>query len=197
MSLFRVQIPVPQISNGEFVTYLGIWLLLSTANTGSKRRDFWSPEPINPFEGAPFRCNSYMSYTRFEQITQSLKSFPKPAYQDKLFEIRELLFAFNALMVNIFVSGWVVCLDESMSPSPRSSSSQKAGDTILQTLEEDAQAASPTLPDGAITSLKMNASHLGKNPSTADKERVYKLRLVIRTDLRKDFRPHNYQMMER
>ena len=114
-------IPGTEISPGEFITYLGIWLLLSTNNAGVQRRDFWSSEPINPFEGAPFRCNPYMSYCRFEQMTQSLKytSLPKPNYQDKLHEIRELLFSFNSLMEKDFVSGWVVCLDESMSPWTR------------------------------------------------------------------------------
>ena len=110
-----------QISNGEFITYLGIWLLLSTVNAGVSRRDFWSSDPVSPFDGAPFRCNTYMSYQRFEQITQSLKytSLPVPAFRDKLHEVRQLLFSFNSLMEKIFVSGWVVCLDESMSPWTR------------------------------------------------------------------------------
>ena len=55
------------VSEGEFIRYLGIWLLMATVHSGTCRRSFWSLDPINPFEGAPFRCNLYMSYTRFEK----------------------------------------------------------------------------------------------------------------------------------
>ena len=43
----------------------------------------------------------------------------KPTYVDKIFEVRELLQAFNQKMKQIFNSGWIVCLDESMSPWTR------------------------------------------------------------------------------
>ena len=111
----------PQISEGEFVKYIGIWLLLSTVNAGGKRKQFWSPEPPNPFEGAPFRFNAYMSHTRFELITKALKytARPTPSYRDPIHEVRDLITSFNVLMEKKFVSGWVVCLDESMSPWTR------------------------------------------------------------------------------
>ena len=105
------------ISEGEFIRYIGIWLLMSTVHSWTCRRSFWSLGPINPFEGAPFRCNTYMSCTRFEKITKALKytMAQKPMYVDKIFEVRELLQAFNQKMKQIFNSGWVVCLDVSSS----------------------------------------------------------------------------------
>jgi hypothetical protein len=107
-----------QITEGEFLRYLGIWLLLSTVHTGQCKRSFWKETEPNPFFGAPFRCNKYMSGKRFEKITAALKytDLPRPSYVDRVHEVRQLLSAFNELMSQIFNAGWVVCLDESMSP---------------------------------------------------------------------------------
>ena len=105
------------VSEGEFIRYIGVWLLMSTVNAGTSRRSFWSHGPVDPFAGAPFRCHDFMSGNRFEIISKSLKYTSKelPGYSDKIFEVRELLDAFNQNMRKIFNSGWVVCLDESMS----------------------------------------------------------------------------------
>ena len=106
------------ITEGEFMRFIGLWLLFSTVHTGQSKRSFWSGENPNPFFGAPFRCNEYMTLSRFEAICSALKytNRPRPSYKDKIHEVRQLLNAFNDLMEQIFVAGWVVCLDESMSP---------------------------------------------------------------------------------
>ena len=106
------------LTEGEFMKYLGLWFLMSTVNSGVDKRSFWSSQPTNPFFGAPFRLNEFMSYNRFQQIGSALKytDIQPPTFVDKCHEIRQMLEAFNDLMERIFKPGWVVCLDESMSP---------------------------------------------------------------------------------
>ena len=107
-----------ELSEGEFLRYLGIWMLLSTVGSSVPKSDFWSKEEPNPFIGAPFRLRPYMPYYRWREITKALRytTKEKPRYNDKVFEVRSMLHAFNDLMDSIFTSGSIVCLDESMSP---------------------------------------------------------------------------------
>ena len=95
----------PHVTEGEFLKYIGIWLLLATVKSGPSVRSFWDSNEPNPFYGAPFRCHHYMSRRRFENITKSLTytDRPRPSYVDKLFEVRQLLNSFNLHMRSIFL----------------------------------------------------------------------------------------------
>ena len=44
------------MSIGEFLTFIGLWLIMSTTQ-GCKQDEFWSSSPVSIFCGAPFRLN--------------------------------------------------------------------------------------------------------------------------------------------
>eukprot|EP00957_Ditylum_brightwellii_P003320 251412-Ditylum_brightwellii.AAC.1 len=48
-----------KVKLGEFMCWIGIWLLIATT-AGFKCNAFFSSKPINPFLLAPFRCNECM-----------------------------------------------------------------------------------------------------------------------------------------
>ena len=71
----------------------------------------------SPFKGSPFRIHIFMSFARFDAITKSL-SFTyhtPPLYRDKFCEVRHMIHAWNWHMSDVFLAGWVSCLDESIS----------------------------------------------------------------------------------
>ena len=106
------------LSYGEFLVFIGVWLLMASQKVGGcTRRDYWSSEPVSTWKGAPFRCNEYMSRTRFEQILSNLKYTVNepPSYIDRFHEIRQIVTAWNDNIQQVFQSGWITCLDESMS----------------------------------------------------------------------------------
>ena len=101
---------------GEFMRWIGIWLLLSTLS-GYRRSDFWSMKPIELYEGAPYRLNDLMTLARFESILKALTLTKEtaPPYKDRFWEVREMIQSWNEHMQKKFVPSWVSCLDESMS----------------------------------------------------------------------------------
>ena len=60
------------ITWGELLVYIGLWFLMSSTATGCDRRSYWDNSSINPWNGAPYRFNEYMSLTRFDYITKVL-----------------------------------------------------------------------------------------------------------------------------
>jgi hypothetical protein len=48
------QINGKDVSRGEFVTYLGLWFLLSTVSHRCPRRAFWEDHDPSEWSGAPF-----------------------------------------------------------------------------------------------------------------------------------------------
>ena len=103
---------------GELLRYIGLWLLLTKNCTGNvDRKLFWSKKPPSRKSGAPFRFNDLMSGDRFEEITSNLvfTKLEPPAFIDRFWEVREMIYEFNKNMAEVFMSGWVCCLDESMS----------------------------------------------------------------------------------
>jgi hypothetical protein len=68
-------------------------------------------------EGAcPYNLKDYMSFKRFQVITSCLvfTQDNPPAFRDKFWQIREMVREWNKIMKE-FISGWVICLYESMS----------------------------------------------------------------------------------
>ena len=104
------------VTFGELLQFIGIWLFMSTT-AGYSRSDWFSQKPVDRWIGAPYRFNDIMSGRRFEAIISALTftAAPAPAYQDKFFEVRELIYAWNCNMLATFSPSWVSCLDESMS----------------------------------------------------------------------------------
>jgi hypothetical protein len=132
LALFEALFPVAHIKNvmiprinesldvptdyGEFLAWIGLWFLMATTHF-NRRHEFWSEQPITPFEGAPFRLNGLMSRTRFDNILSSLQftNMDPPQYLDRFWEVRQMLDAWNDNMRTTFVCSWIACLDESMS----------------------------------------------------------------------------------
>ena len=101
---------------GEFLKFIGVWLLLSMTS-GHKRRDFWSASEVDIFQGALFRLHGIISKTRFEAILRALKitNCAKPPFNDRFWEVRQVLQMWKHHVQENFVPSWVSCLDESMS----------------------------------------------------------------------------------
>ena len=74
----------------EMLTYLGLWLLISSVATGGNTHAYWDNPYLSPFKGAPFRINSFMSFARFGAITESLyfTDPTPPLYIDKFWVFR-------------------------------------------------------------------------------------------------------------
>ena len=106
------------LTYGEFLRWIGLWLLMSTNKLGGvTRRDFWQTTPPSIKTGAPFRLNEFMSRYRFEQILKNIKYTEKncPGYEDKFFEVREMIELWNKNVQSVFRSGFANCLNKSMS----------------------------------------------------------------------------------
>ena len=67
--------------------------------------------------GAPFRLNDLMSSNCFKDIIRNLtyKNLQPPSFKDKFWEIRQMVEEWNKSMREVFIPGWINCLDESMS----------------------------------------------------------------------------------
>ena len=105
------------LSLGEFLRYIGLWLLMSS-QLKANVREYFSTSNIDPYSSnALFRLTNVMSYNRFCEITRALTytDLDPPNYRDKFHEVRQMLTAFNDHMRLVFLAGWVSCLDESMS----------------------------------------------------------------------------------
>ena len=91
------------VSYGEFLHWLGLWLLMATIN-GPDRTDFWSLGEVDCFVGAPLRLGSFMSRKRFEAILKALAITARqpPAFRDRFWEVREIIEAWNANMTEQF-----------------------------------------------------------------------------------------------
>ena len=103
-------------SYGEFLHWLGLWFLMATIN-GPDRSDFWSMTEVDCFVGPPLRLGGFMSRKWFDMILKALAitSRSPPAFRDRFWEVREILEAWNANMIEQFTPSSVSCLDKSMS----------------------------------------------------------------------------------
>ena len=107
-----------QLTVGELLRYFGIWLVLVKSCPGRmSHSEYWSKEEVSRKRGAPYRFHDIMSGRRFNAITQALRytSVQPPDFPDPFWEIRQLITAWNDNMDETFRSGWMTCLDESMS----------------------------------------------------------------------------------
>ena len=81
-----------KITVSELFRFIGIWFFMATMS-GFPRGSFWAVMPVDNFDGAPNRFQSWMSWRRFEDIRSNLgyTCNPRPTYQDKFWEVRELI----------------------------------------------------------------------------------------------------------
>ena len=49
-----------KVTYGEFLCWIGLWLLMSTVD-GTDQRSFWSMKEVDPFDGTPFHLTKHMS----------------------------------------------------------------------------------------------------------------------------------------
>ena len=106
----------PPVNYGEFLVFLGIWLIMSTT-VGIERRLFWSLSAVSMFSGAPYRFNEYMSGNRFDSICDNLTFTLKglPSFKDRFWQVCKMILEWNKNMKEKFTPSWITCLDESMS----------------------------------------------------------------------------------
>ena len=108
---------VAKLTEGKFLCYIGLWLLIATTS-GFAKKDFWDPAPHDERKNpCPFHLGKYMSKNRFDCITRELRftNINKPTFVDCIWEVRQMIAAWNANMAAVFVPSWILCLDESMS----------------------------------------------------------------------------------
>jgi hypothetical protein len=105
---------------GELLRYLGIRLLMSTC-MGWSTDQFWGNYDNIPRDQeddpCPYNFRDYMSRRRFIALTWYLNftNVERPAFVDKIWQVRQMIKAWNDHMAAIFLAAWVICLDESMS----------------------------------------------------------------------------------
>ena len=103
------------LTTGEFIRFIGCIFFMSCFS-GADRNDFFSSDPITMAAGAPYRLTQFMAGYRFQQIKSCLTlTTRRPDQNDRFWEIRDLMAAWNKNMQEIYIPGWVSCLDESMS----------------------------------------------------------------------------------
>jgi hypothetical protein len=106
-----------ELTLGELLRYLGLWMLMATVN-GFKLDDFWSSNEYSPEENpCPYNFKRYMTRRRFRMITEHLRftDVTPPTFKDKFWQVRQMIKEWNANMCRVFSSSWVICVDESMS----------------------------------------------------------------------------------
>lgn len=105
---------------GEFLRWLGLWLIIGLNPAVDTRSQFWASEADsepNPLFGSVPSFSKWMSRHRFEDILSCLAlndQQPPGAPKDRFWMIRELITAFNKNMSDEFYPSWLTCLDESM-----------------------------------------------------------------------------------
>ncbi len=101
----------------EFYIWLGCQFFMACFEGVANREEWWSAKPICKRSGAPFRLTEYIKKSRFLQITTAITYTDKdpPPFQDKFYDVRQLLDAFNLHYEQNYIPSWMNCLDESMS----------------------------------------------------------------------------------
>ncbi|KAL7490171.1 hypothetical protein ACHAW6_016098 [Cyclotella cf. meneghiniana] len=115
MSIFQILTGEP-LQLSEFYKWLRCRIFMACFIGLSDYRKWWSSKPIDLFEGALFRLNSYMSLIHFKSIDGAIHYTDKlcPEFQDKLYDVCQLIDGFNQHMADNFFLAWLNCFDESL-----------------------------------------------------------------------------------
>ena len=106
------------VSFGEMLRYIGLWVLMASFGCGFTVDDFFSTREYDEHDNpCPVNLIKYMHKSRFKAITRELRftDCEKPAFEDKFWEVRQMIEAWCSNMAAVFHCAWVSCLDESMS----------------------------------------------------------------------------------
>ena len=103
-------------SYGEFLRWIGIWVLISTVN-GCDRHAFWLTKVISIYEGTPFWLGKFMTRSQFEEILLNIcyTNEEPPVLLDRFWEVCSLIAAWNSNMATQFTPSCINAIDESMS----------------------------------------------------------------------------------
>ncbi|KAL3773990.1 hypothetical protein ACHAWO_004625 [Cyclotella atomus] len=106
-----------RLTLSEFYRWLGCRYFAACFVGVSPFTAWWSSKEIDQFEGAPFRLNCVMSYSRFNAIDKAIRytNVPPPTeFEDKFHDVRQMIDAFNQHYEDNYTPSWLSCLDESM-----------------------------------------------------------------------------------
>ncbi len=101
----------------EFYVWLGCIFFMACFEGIGDRNDWWSTASTDPFKGAPFRVNVYMSKSRFIDIMGAIRytNAASPLlFDDRFHNVRQMIGAFNDHYEREYSPAWLSCLDESM-----------------------------------------------------------------------------------
>lgn len=107
-----------ELTMGELIRYLGLRLSMASVGRGFSTNNFFSTEPFHPVHNpCPYNFRSKMLKKRFKQITAALSftNKAKPTCKDRFWEVRQIIDDWNKNMAAVFLAGWILCLNESMS----------------------------------------------------------------------------------
>lgn len=107
----------PELVWGDFLLFLGFLALVATLY-GFKRDDFWSIDHSfdQHHNHCPYRFTAYISKRRFDIVMREFcwTGILPPHFADKFWQVLDLVTAFNTHMASMFLSSWVICVEESM-----------------------------------------------------------------------------------
>ncbi len=89
MILVMIKKLKPELKYGEFLKWLGLWVLMATINV-ENCCEFWSTKPINHFDSTHICLGDYMLRFHFENILKALTFTvlaASPAYLDRFWEV--------------------------------------------------------------------------------------------------------------
>ncbi|KAL7485340.1 hypothetical protein ACHAW6_010931 [Cyclotella cf. meneghiniana] len=97
----------------DFYKWLGYWLFMTCFIGISDYRKWLSSKQFDLFAGAPFCLNSYMSLAHFKSIDGAIRytNKPYPEFQDKFYDVCQLIGGFNQHMAGNYFPSWLNCLN--------------------------------------------------------------------------------------
>ena len=99
------------VSLVEMLTYLGLWLLMSSVATGGNMRAYLDHSDPTHFKGAPFRIHSFMSFAHFDAITKDLyfTNHTPPLYRENVGRFDKLFMLGTGIcQMYSFLDGYLV-----------------------------------------------------------------------------------------
>ena len=104
-----IDVLVQPLSMGEFLRFIGIWLVITRASPGNLHwQELWSKDQVSRERRAPFRINDLMSSNQTEEIIKHLNytSVGPPPIKDPFWEGIEMIKAWNENMDSILQVVW-------------------------------------------------------------------------------------------
>ena len=103
------------VSLVEMLTYLGLWLLMSSVATGGNMRAYLDHSDPTHFKGAPFTIQSFMSFAHFDAITKYLyfTNHTPPLYRENVGRFDKLFMLGTGIcQMYSFLDGYLVLTNQ-------------------------------------------------------------------------------------